>query len=48
LAEAEKHCDSCKQALRPIGEETSERYEYVPAQVTVIEASAKSTPAPAR
>jgi transposase len=37
LAEAEKHCDSCKQALRPIGEETSERYEYVPAQVTVIE-----------
>ncbi|MGA7237221.1 MAG: IS66 family transposase [Bryobacteraceae bacterium] len=37
LAEAEKHCDSCQQDLRPIGEETSERYEYVPAQVTVIE-----------
>jgi transposase len=37
LTEAEKHCDSCKQDLRPIGEETSERYEYVPAQVTVVE-----------
>jgi hypothetical protein len=28
---------SCKQDLRLIGEETCERYEYVPAQVTVIE-----------
>lgn len=37
LAEAEKHCDECQQDLRPIGEETSERYEYVPAQLTVIE-----------
>ena len=37
LAEAEKHCDACQQDLRPIGEETSERYEYVPAQLTVIE-----------
>jgi transposase len=37
LAEAEKHCASCHQDLRPIGEETSERYEYVPAQLRVIE-----------
>ncbi len=37
LAEAEKHCASCNQDLRPIGEETSERYEYVPAQLRVIE-----------
>jgi transposase len=27
----------CRQDLRPIGEETSERYEYIPAQLTVIE-----------
>jgi transposase len=37
LAEEEKHCPSCQQDLRPIGEESSERYEYIPAQVTVIE-----------
>ena len=37
LAEEEKHCDACQQDLRPIGEESSERYEYIPAQVTVIE-----------
>jgi len=37
LAEAEKHCEACRQDLRQIGEETSERYEYVPAQLTVIE-----------
>src|SRR5690349_3374546 len=30
LADAEKHCQACDQDLRPIGEETSERYEYVP------------------
>ena len=28
LAEAEKHCATCQQDLRPIGEESSERYEY--------------------
>jgi len=28
-----KHCDCCNQDLRPIGEETSERYEYIPAAV---------------
>jgi transposase len=37
LAEDEKHCETCQQDLRPIGEETSERYEYIPAQLTVIE-----------
>ena len=37
LAEDEKHCEACLQDLRPIGEETSERYEYIPAQLTVIE-----------
>jgi transposase len=37
LAEEEKHCDACRQDLRPIGEESSERYEYIPAQLTVVE-----------
>jgi transposase len=37
LAEEEKHCSACQQDLRPIGEECSERYEYIPAQLTVIE-----------
>jgi transposase len=37
LAESEKHCAACAQDLRPIGEESSERYEYIPAQVIVIE-----------
>jgi len=37
LADAEKHCAACQQDLRPIGEESSERYEYIPAQLTVIE-----------
>jgi transposase len=37
LADSEKHCAACQQDLRPIGEETSERYEYIPAQLTVIE-----------
>lgn len=37
LAEAEKHCAACHQDLRPIGEESSERYEYIPAQLIVIE-----------
>jgi transposase len=37
LAESEKHCTGCGQDLRRIGEEVSERYEYVPAQMTVIE-----------
>ena len=37
LAEGEKHCSTCQQDLRPIGEESSERYEYIPAKLTVIE-----------
>src|SRR5450432_1536938 len=37
LTEEEKHCAGCSQDLRPIGEETSERYEYIPAQLKVIE-----------
>lgn len=37
LAEQEKHCSTCQQDLRPIGEESSERYEYIPAKLTVIE-----------
>jgi transposase len=37
LAEEEKHCSNCQQDLRPIGEESSERYEYIPAKLTVIE-----------
>ena len=37
LDDSEKHCEACDQDLRPIGEESSERYEYVPARVTVIE-----------
>jgi transposase len=37
LAEAEKHCAVCAEDLREFGEETSERYEYIPAQLIVIE-----------
>lgn len=37
LAEAEKHCDGCGKDLRWIAEETSERYEYIPASLKVIE-----------
>ena len=37
LAENEKHCGSCDQDLRRIGEEVSERFEYIPAQMIVIE-----------
>jgi transposase len=37
LTEKEKHCTACDQDLRRIGEEVSERYEYLPAQMKVIE-----------
>jgi transposase len=37
LAEADKHCSDCQQTLRHVGEEVSERYEYIPAQMLVIE-----------
>jgi transposase len=37
LPDEEKRCAKCAQDLRHIGEETCERYEYVPASLTVIE-----------
>ena len=37
LAESEKHCAGCGKDLRLIAEETSERYEYIPASIKVIE-----------
>ena len=37
LPDQEKHCAGCDQDLRKIGEEVSERYEYLPAQMKVIE-----------
>ena len=37
LEEADKHCSDCRQDLRHIGEEVSERYEYIPAQMLVVE-----------
>jgi transposase len=37
LADEEKHCVRCAQDLRRIGEETCERYEYIPASLMVIE-----------
>ena len=37
LQDQEKHCAACDQDLRRIGEEVSERYEYLPAQMKVIE-----------
>src|SRR4051794_5932067 len=37
LADAEKHCACCGRDLRLIAEETSERYEYIPASLRVIQ-----------
>ena len=37
LPDSEKHCTQCEQDLRRIGEEVSERYEYIPAQTKVVE-----------
>jgi transposase len=37
LSSEQKHCTHCDQDLRPIGEDTSERYEYIPASMKVIE-----------
>jgi transposase len=37
LTEEEKHCARCHQDLRPMGEDSSERYEYIPAELLVIE-----------
>ncbi len=37
LAEAEKHCACCGKDLHLVGEESSERYEFIPAVMKVIE-----------
>jgi transposase len=37
LSAEEKHCADCQQDLHLLGEEVSERYEYIPAQFLVIE-----------
>ena len=37
LAEVEKHCDGCGKDLHLISEEISERYEFIPAVMKVIE-----------
>jgi len=37
LRESEKHCQECGKDLRLIGEDKSERYEYIPATMKVIE-----------
>lgn len=37
LGEHERQCPHCQSALRPIGEEISERLEYVPASCYVVE-----------
>jgi transposase len=37
LTAEEKHCAACQQDLHLLGEETSERYEYIPAPFIVIE-----------
>ena len=37
LAESEKHCACCGKDLRLIEEETSERYDYIPASLRVIQ-----------
>jgi transposase len=37
LPEGEKHCGCCGKDLRLIAEESSERYEYIPASIRVIE-----------
>lgn len=37
LADVEKHCDGCGKDLRLIAEETSERCEFIPAVMKVIE-----------
>ena len=37
LAESEKHCACCGKDLRQMAEEISERYEYIPASLKVIQ-----------
>jgi transposase len=43
LPEAEKHCGCCGKDLRLIAEETSKRYEYIPASVKVIDVGTEGT-----
>ena len=43
LADSEKHCHGCGKDLRLIAEETSERYDYIPASVRVIQDVCRST-----
>jgi transposase-like protein len=45
LLEGEKHCPHCDQDLRRIGEEVSERYEYIPAQMKSSRMLVSPTPA---
>ena len=37
LSETEKHCACCGKDLRLIAEETSERYEYIPASLKIVQ-----------
>jgi transposase len=37
LSESDKHCQGCDQTLRRIGEDLSEKLEYIPASMKVIE-----------
>jgi transposase len=37
LPESERHCPQCQAALKPIGEEVSERLEFIPASFHVIQ-----------
>jgi len=37
LSSGQKHCCQCDQDLRPVGADTSERYEYIPASLKVVE-----------
>ena len=48
LAEAEKHCAGCGKDLRLIAEETSERYEYIPASMTTESLPPERLPSRAR
>jgi transposase len=36
ISDKDKICDGCQHALHPIGEDTSEKLEFIPAQVKVI------------
>jgi transposase len=46
LGEGERQCPHCRSELRPIGEEVSERLEYVPASCHVIEEACRKYACP--